>query len=89
MDGYLRGPNYFTVNEGSVYQVISPHSPAYPPVMLHGIPTPGYLYQPWVQVREARFVLSKLVFALNTSINSSVVGQYYSTVTIDADSDRF
>ena len=51
MDGYLRGPNYFTVNEGSGYQVISPHNPVYPPMMPPGIPTPGYPYQPWAPPR--------------------------------------
>ena len=44
-------PNYFTVNEGSGYQVISPHSPVYPPMMPPGIPTPGYPYQPWAPPR--------------------------------------
>ena len=42
-----------SVNEGAGYQVISPHSQAYPvpitPIIPPGIP--GYPYQPWVPPR--------------------------------------
>ena len=44
--------NYISVNEGPGYQVISPHSQAYPvPIMPPGI---GYPYQLWAPPRAAR-----------------------------------